>query len=158
MLLVDSDIVSIPRIVASRIKWGLSNRWKMPVLSGDPSRGTIFILDGVAGLQLAPHMFRAAIAGTDCSLATCYFDWHIGLPGDFLSDLVWLRRNRRQGLKLARIIRSHRRRYPDAPNPPGELQWWDGGGRVCRGIAGKIRPHRYPDSRGISSFSRLFSG
>ncbi|MCB9866547.1 MAG: hypothetical protein H6816_07940 [Phycisphaerales bacterium] len=94
---------------------GELRRYGAPRETGDPRRGTVFLLDGVGGFKLTPLLVRKALRVCGSSFATYFYDWHRGLPGDMLSDLMCLRANRRAALKLARIIRRRAREFPDAP-------------------------------------------
>ncbi|MCB9850505.1 MAG: hypothetical protein H6817_07340 [Phycisphaerales bacterium] len=86
-----------------------------PVESGDPSRGTVFLLDGVGGYRLTPSLARVAFRQAGFDIATYFYNWHRGIPGEMLLDLTCLRANRRAALRLARIIRRRSRAYPNAP-------------------------------------------
>jgi len=86
-----------------------------PRETGDPARGTLFLLDGVGGFLLTPTLARKALRQAGASWATYLFDWHRGPRGEMLADLSCYRANRRAGLRLARIIRRRRREFPQAP-------------------------------------------
>ena len=92
-------------------------RWRrgVSVLCGDPSKGTVFLVDGVGGLLLTPVLARVAFREANLPYATYVFDWHRGPRGEMLADLVCRRRNQRQALRLARLIRRFRRDHPGAP-------------------------------------------
>lgn len=86
-----------------------------PALDGDPSNGTVFLIDGVGGLYFGPMLARRAFRQARAPFATRYYDWHRGIRGDLLSDLVWRRLNLRAALRLARLMRQTRRQFPEAP-------------------------------------------
>lgn len=90
-------------------------RYGAPAWTGDPAGGVVVLIDGVGGFKISPVMLRRGLRMAGVQLATFYFDWHRGPRGEMLADLTCLRANRLQGLKLARILRGLRRRYPEAP-------------------------------------------
>jgi pimeloyl-ACP methyl ester carboxylesterase len=95
----------------------LRGGWRtgVPALCGDPKNGVIFILDGIGGVLFIPVNARVAFREAGLPHATCIFDWHHGLRGEFLGDLCCLRRNRAEAARLARMIREFRRVNPGAP-------------------------------------------
>lgn len=80
-----------------------------PAASGMPATHIIVILDGVGGLLFGPLMVRRALRQARHPAATVIIDWHRGLRGDLLSDLMMLRRNRLEAAKAARRIAALKR-------------------------------------------------
>lgn len=74
----------------------------------------LFVLDGVGGFQFAPLLVRKAIREEGINLGTVYFRWQWGLPGEIFTDLMWIRRNRVMGAKLARKLLAHKRAFPES--------------------------------------------
>ncbi len=109
-------------MVAAAVREGWPLR--VPTLEGDPRRGTVFLLDGIGGILLAPVTARRGFREAGLPLATYAYDWHVGPRGELLADLVWLRRNRVEGLRFARVIRRFHRDYPGAPL---HVVAWSGG-------------------------------
>jgi hypothetical protein len=93
--------------VAERVRHGA------PELVGTIGDEVLFILDGVGGFQWGPLMVRRALRLEREALATVLHRWQYGLPGEIWTDLMWLRRNRVMGAKLARRLLAFRRTYPD---------------------------------------------
>jgi hypothetical protein len=81
---------------------------------GTYDREVLFLLDGVGGFQFSPALVRRALRLEGSSLATILFNWQFGIPGEIFSDLMWYRRNRLMGLRLARKMLAFRRVYPGA--------------------------------------------
>lgn len=92
-------------------------RWPFHIapLVGDPRQGTVFLLDGIGGILLAPVNVRKGLQEAGVPFATYVYNWNWGLRGELLVDLIWLRRNRMQGLRLARLLRRFHRENPGAP-------------------------------------------
>ncbi len=94
-------------------------RYGIPEVVGPVDREVLFLLDGVGGFQIELLMVRRALRAEDGGgtappdLGTVLFKWQFGLPGDISTDLMWLRRNRLMGLKLARKLLAFRRAHPD---------------------------------------------
>ena len=89
-------------------------RYGLQEASGPLGREVLFLLDGVGGLQAGPLMVRRALRSTDLStLGTILFAWQYGVPGEIWTDLMWLRRNRLMGAKLARRLLDFRRTHPE---------------------------------------------
>lgn len=80
---------------------------------GDTDHEVIFALDGIGGMQIAPLMMRRALRQANAPIGTILFDWHCKPRGEIFSDLMWLRRNRLMGAKLARKLLAFRRAHPD---------------------------------------------
>lgn len=72
----------------------------------------VFILDGVGGFQFAPLLVRRAFQRDATAPGTILVNWQFGLPGEIWTDLMWLRRNRVMGAKLARRLLAFRRAHP----------------------------------------------
>ncbi|MCG3129428.1 MAG: hypothetical protein FLDDKLPJ_00155 [Phycisphaerae bacterium] len=73
---------------------------------------SLFLLDGVGGWQFAPLMIRRVLRQAGVRVHTVLFDWHAGLRGDLLTDLMWRRKNEVAACRLARDIRALQRRSP----------------------------------------------
>lgn len=84
----------------------------MPRQVGNPEHEVLFILDGVGGMQFMPLLARRALREEGIALATVFDHWQFGLPGEIWTDLMWHRRNRVMGAKLARLILKYRRQFP----------------------------------------------
>lgn len=87
-------------------------RQGLPEVVGATDREVVFIVDGVGGFQAAPLMVRRALREEGYDLGTIFFDWQFGLWGEIWTDLMWLRRNRLMGAKLARKIATFCREHP----------------------------------------------
>lgn len=92
----------------------LAERWAhgVPETYGTIHDEVLFVLDGVGGFQFAPLLIRRALRELEEPLPTVLFDWQFGLTGEIWTDLMWLRRNRVMGAKLARRIMVFHRRHP----------------------------------------------
>ncbi len=89
------------------------SRYGLPEAAGPLDREVLFLLDGVGGLQAGPLMVRRALRNTDAgTLGTILFTWQYGVPGEIWTDLMWLRRNRVMGAKLAAKLLAFRRTHP----------------------------------------------
>lgn len=86
----------------------------LPETEGSLEREALFVLDGVGGLQLSVNLTRAALAAVPDAPGTVMFRWQTPIRGNVLSDLMWLRRNRVQGARLARRILALRRDHRDS--------------------------------------------
>jgi hypothetical protein len=86
----------------------------LPEVVGPLDREVLFVLDGVGGFQAAPLMVRRALREARVEIGTIVVDWQTGLTGEIFADLMWLRRNRLQGRKLARRLLAFRRAHPQA--------------------------------------------
>lgn len=89
-------------------------RHGLPEVSGKVDREVLFVVDGVGGFQAAPLMIRRALRLEGSELGTIVYRWQFGLPGEIWTDLMWLRRNRLMGLRLARRLLAFRRANPAA--------------------------------------------
>jgi len=74
----------------------------------------LFVLDGVGGFQFAPLLIRRALRQESAAIGTVLYAWQFGLPGEIWTDLMWLRRNRVMGARLARRLLSFHRHHPQA--------------------------------------------
>ena len=104
-----------------------------PVEPGTPvpatdARHSVFVLDGVGGWLFCPLLVRRALREAGLPLVTHTHDWHRGLRGDLLTDLMWLKMNRFQAIQLARRIRTLHR---DDPEHRIDLIGFSGGGGVA---------------------------
>lgn len=72
----------------------------------------VFILDGVGRFQFCPLLVRRAIREEQIPIGTILVDWQTPLIGEIWTDLMWLRRNRVMGAKLARQLLAFRREHP----------------------------------------------
>ncbi|MEK6676917.1 MAG: hypothetical protein AABZ47_14850 [Planctomycetota bacterium] len=84
----------------------------VPEVVGAVGDEVLFIVDGVGGFQFAPLLVRRALRQIGSSLCTILYDWQFGLTGEIWTDLMWVRRNRVMGAKLARKILAFRREHP----------------------------------------------
>lgn len=93
----------------------LAERWRHGTAeqAGTIADEVLFVLDGVGGFQFAPLLIRRTLREIQSPLPTVYFDWQFGLTGEIWTDLMWLRRNRVMGAKLARKLLAFRRRHPE---------------------------------------------
>ncbi len=101
-------IRAIALYLSDRVRYGL------PEFEGCLDEDIVFVLDGVGGFQFVPLFVRRALREANCSIGTVAYDWQFGLTGEIWTDLMWLRRNRLMGAKLARKLLACRRRYPAA--------------------------------------------
>jgi len=106
MGLIRTRVTSIAAYLSERVRYGT------PEVSGAIRGDLLFLLDGVGGLQFSPLLARRALRQVDSPVATILFDWQYGLRGEIWTDLMWLRRNRVMGARLARRILSFRRAHP----------------------------------------------
>lgn len=88
-------------------------RYGFPVDGGASSKEVVFVLDGVGGFQFAPLMIRRAFRLAGVDIPVIMHRWQFGIPGEIWTDLMWYRRNKWMGAKLARRLRSFRRTHPD---------------------------------------------
>ena len=86
-----------------------------PTVAGPTEREVVFLVDGVGRFQAGALMVRRTLRQVDADIGTILFDWQTPIYGEILSDLMWLRRNRRMGLILARRILAFRRSNPTTP-------------------------------------------
>lgn len=87
-------------------------RYGLPEVTGSVDHEVLFLVDGVGGFQASALMARRALREAGSEIGTVLFDWQFGLPGEIWTDLMWLRRNRLMGCKLARRLLAFRRAHP----------------------------------------------
>lgn len=97
---------AVATCVGDRLRYGLAET------EGPLDREVVFVLDGVGGFQLAPLALRRALRTPESAVGSVLFRWQTAVPGEFLTDLMQLRRNRLMGLQLARRILAFRRCHP----------------------------------------------
>ena len=90
-------------------------RWRHSPRVGDPEHGTVFILDGVGGWLFAPLCVHRKLRQMGVPWALEIHDWHSGLRGELLYDLIAYRHNRNKANVWASVVAERRRQYPDAP-------------------------------------------
>ena len=109
-----------------------------PEVDGPVEREALFMLDGVGRLQAGVLMVRRAFREERTKIGTVLFDWQTPIYGEIFSDLMWLRRNRLQGLVLARRLLAFRRAHPSTPI---HLLAFSGGAGIalfaCESLAGR---------------------
>lgn len=105
-ILVDRVKV-ITAYVDERVRRGL------PEVVGPVDREVLFLVDGVGGLQAGPLMARRALRQEEYPFGTFLYKWQFGLTGEIWTDLMWLRRNRVMGARLARKLLAFRRTHPE---------------------------------------------
>lgn len=88
-------------------------RFGLPVQTGVIKDELLFILNGVGGFQFSPLMIRRMVRTQGLALPTEFYRWQFGLPIEIWSDLMWLRRNRVQGAKVARRLLAIKRENPN---------------------------------------------
>jgi len=88
-------------------------RFGLPVQTGVIKDELLFILNGVGGFQFSPLMIRRMVRTQGLALPTEFYRWQFGLPIEIFSDLMWLRRNRVQGAKVARRLLAIKRENPN---------------------------------------------
>ncbi len=99
----------IRRRIAERIRYG---RIPEETASEGP---VIVVVDGVGRFQFAPYAIRRALRELGSEIEVLQYDWQFGLTGEVWTDLMWLRRNRVMGARLARRLLRLRRRCRDRP-------------------------------------------
>lgn len=82
---------------------------------GPIDKEVVFLVDGVGRFQAGAVMVRRAIRLEGIEMGSILYDWQTPIYGEVISDLIWLRRNRLMGAKLARRILAFRRDHPDTP-------------------------------------------
>jgi len=98
----------------------------------------LVVVDGVGRFQFAPYAIRWALRDLGSPIETVLFDWHTPIVGEIWTDLMWRRRNRVMGARLARrLLRFHR----DCPDRPIHLFAYSGGACVgafaCESLRGR---------------------
>jgi len=97
------------RRIAERIRYG---RVPDDTAFGKP---VIVVVDGVGRFQFAPYAIRRALREIGLEIEVLQYEWQYGLTGEIWTDLMWLRRNRVMGARLARYLLGLRRQHPDRP-------------------------------------------
>ncbi len=87
-------------------------RYGTPELVGTVGSEALFVLDGVGRFQIGPLNVRRILREKSDPMATILVDWQFGLIGEIWTDLMWHRRNRLVGAKLARKLLAFRRTHP----------------------------------------------
>lgn len=95
----------ISTYLIDRIRHGRPDR------TGRMDREVVFVVDGVGGFQAVPVMLRKAWRDEPEAPGTILHRWQYGLPGEIWTDLMWLRRNRVMGAKLAQRLLRFRRAH-----------------------------------------------
>lgn len=81
-----------------------------------PTKGDILILlDGVGGWLAAPLIIQRTLRRRGAAVRCIIHNWHRGVPGNFLSDLMVRRKNEIQAVQVARLVLRLRRENPDTP-------------------------------------------
>ena len=120
-------------------------RHGVPEVSGPLGEQLLMVIDGVGGFQYAPVIVRRALrqppdrpGGEEPPPAIALYRWHFGLAGEIWTDLMWLRRNRVMGAKLARKLLAYQRMYP---KPKIHLIAFSGGAGIavfaCEALRGR---------------------
>ncbi|MCH6588536.1 MAG: prepilin peptidase [Proteobacteria bacterium] len=63
----------------------------LPEREGPLDDEVVFLLGGIGGTQFGPVMWRRALRELGWPVGSVQFNWHRGLWGESLSDLLWLR-------------------------------------------------------------------
>ncbi len=96
-------------LAAERAHGGLSGA------VGPVHKEVVFLVDGVGGFQAGAVMVRRAIRLEEIEMGSILFDWQTPIYGEVLFDLIWLRRNRVMGARLAQRLLAFRREHPGTP-------------------------------------------
>ncbi len=107
MQFLTSRITIVSQYLTERVRYGT------PELVGTIGDEVLFVLDGVGRFQFAPLMVRRVLREKTDPMATVLYDWQFGMIGEIWTDLMWHRRNRLMGAKLARKLLAFRREYPN---------------------------------------------
>ena len=106
---ITDRISLVRRRIQERIRYG-----RMP--DDTASEGpVIVVVDGVGRFLFAPYAIRQALRELGSEIEVIHYGWHYGLTGEIWTDLMWLRRNRVMGARLARRLLRLRRRCRDRP-------------------------------------------
>ena len=91
------------------------SRYGLPEVTGPLDREVVFVVCGVGRTHHMAAALRRALrrAGTT-DVGTVLYKWQFGLPGEIWTDLMWLRRNRVMGARLARRITAFHRAHRGA--------------------------------------------
>ncbi len=88
-------------------------RHGLPEFNGPLDKEALFVVDGVGGFQFGVAAVRKVFREDNIPMGTVFYKWQYGMVGEVWTDLVWLRRNKVMGAKLARKILTFRRSHPD---------------------------------------------
>lgn len=93
-----------------------SELWRhgLPERAGELDGEMLVMLCGVGRFQISPLMIRRALRDVAPHIGTVLLDWQFGLPGEIWTDLMWYRRNRVMGVRIARKLLQLRRAHPSA--------------------------------------------
>ncbi len=108
MGIISTRIHAISAYFGERMRYGLA------IQQGCLDHEFLVIVDGVGGFQFAPVLIRRMLRLENSKIGTVYFPWQCGLMGEIFTDLMWLRRNRRMGAKLAEHLLRLRQNYSKA--------------------------------------------
>lgn len=86
----------------------------LPETTGELDREMLVMLCGVGRFQISALMIRTALRRAAPHIGTALYDWQFGLPGEIWTDLMWYRRNRVMGVRVARKLLQLRRAHPSA--------------------------------------------
>jgi len=106
--IISTRIHAISAYFSERMRYGLA------IQQGCLDHEFLVIVDGVGGFQFAPVLIRRMLRLEHSKIGTVYFPWQCGLMGEIFTDLMWLRRNRKMGAKLAEHLLWLRKDYPEA--------------------------------------------
>ncbi len=107
MGIISTRIQAVSAYLSERLRHGL------PIRQGQLDQEILVIVDGVGGFQFAPVLIRRMLRQTNATMGTVYFPWQFGLVGEIFTDLMWLRRNRMMGAKLAEQLLQLRQEFPE---------------------------------------------
>lgn len=101
-----SRVNVVANFLVDRVRYGV------PEYLGPMDREVLFLIDGVGRFQAGVLMARRALRELGSDMGTVIYDWQTFLVGEVLSDLMWYRRNRLMGVKLARKLLTFHREHP----------------------------------------------
>lgn len=107
MNFISERIYLITRSLGELIRHGL------PEFSGPLDKEVLFVVDGVGGFQFGVAAVRIVFREDNIPMGTVFYKWQFGVVGEIWTDLMWLRRNKVMGAKLARKILTFRRAHRD---------------------------------------------
>lgn len=93
---------------------GELRRYGLPETTGELDHEMLVMLCGVGRFQISALMIRTALRDVAPHIGTVLYDWQFGLPGEIWTDLMWYRRNRVMGVRVARKLLQLRRTHPSA--------------------------------------------